>query len=95
MFNAVAGSDDVRMDYYLQPGDIQLLNNTTQQHRRSSFVDYEDVDKRRHLLRLWVSPTDNRPLPEEYAELWNNTVPGERGGINVEGQKLTVPLEAE
>ena len=61
---------------------------------RRGVQDYEDIDQRRHLLRLWVSPQDNRPLPEEYAELWNNTVPGNRGGIVVQSQ-LTVPLEAE
>ena len=61
---------------------------------QSVLQDYEDIDQRRHLLRLWVSPLDNRPLPEEYAELWNNTIPGERGGIVVQSQ-LTVPLEAE
>lgn len=38
MFNALASSDQLRMDFYLQPGDIQLLNNLTQQHRRSSFA---------------------------------------------------------
>lgn len=54
------------------------------------------MNERRHLLRLWVSPLQNRPLPEEYAELWDNTIPGQRGGIVAEGQKqLTVPLEAE
>ena len=59
--------------------------------------DHEDINEKRHLLRLWVSPLDNRPLPEEFSELWNNTTPGERGGIITKGdqQLLTVPLEAE
>jgi hypothetical protein len=35
----------------LQPGEIQLLNNHTQLHARSEFIDYDDVDLRRHLLR--------------------------------------------
>ena len=38
VFNALASSDEVRMDFWLQPGDLQLLNNLTQQHQRSSFV---------------------------------------------------------
>lgn len=56
--------------------------------------DHEDIAERRHLLRLWVSPHENRPIPEEYVDLWNTTKPGERGGIFVKGD-LTVPLEAE
>jgi hypothetical protein len=35
----------------LQPGEIQLLNNHTQLHARSEFVDYEEIERRRHLLR--------------------------------------------
>jgi Taurine catabolism dioxygenase TauD, TfdA family len=42
------------MDYLLQPGEIQLLSNHTCLHTRSAFVDYDDVDQRRHLLR-WVA----------------------------------------
>ena len=47
-------------------------------------------------MRLWVSPPNERPLPEQYAELWGSVQPGARGGINVgEHVRLTVPLEAE
>lgn len=38
VFNALAGSNKLRLDFTLQPGDIQLLNNLTMQHQRSSFV---------------------------------------------------------
>jgi hypothetical protein len=56
----------------------------------------QELDKRRHLMRLWVSPPNERPLPEQYAELWGSVQPGARGGINVgEHVRLTVPLEAE
>jgi alpha-ketoglutarate-dependent taurine dioxygenase len=51
MFNELAASDELRLDYMLQPGEIQLLNNHTQLHARSEFQDWEDVDRRRHLLR--------------------------------------------
>lgn len=56
--------------------------------------DHDNLAERRHLLRLWISPTENRPLPEEYTNLWNSTIPGERGGILMEGN-LTVPLNPE
>ena len=61
-----------------------------------SLQDVEEIGERRHLLRLWLSHPDCRPLPEEYAEFWESTVPGARGGILVDGYKqMAVPLEAE
>ncbi|CAK0785174.1 hypothetical protein CVIRNUC_008380 [Coccomyxa viridis] len=95
MYNALALSDRLRLDLMLQPGDIQLLSNHTQLHTRSAFIDYPEIDRRRHLMRLWVAPPNERPLPDEYIELWGSTKPGHRGGIFIGGTPLTVPLEAE
>lgn len=33
-------SDELRLDCFLQPGDIQLLNNHTCLHTRGAFVDH-------------------------------------------------------
>eukprot|EP00775_Hariotina_reticulata_P009087 gene9087-9257_t len=91
-------ADQVRLDFWLEPGDLQLLNNHTQVHTRSAYDDFEDFDQRRHLLRLWVAPPradGAQPLHESYAELWHTTEPGNRGGIYIEGNKETIPLEAE
>lgn len=41
LFNELASSDALRMDYKLQPGDIQVLSNHTQLHSRTAFVDWE------------------------------------------------------
>jgi hypothetical protein len=80
----------------LQPGEIQVLSNHTQLHTRSAFTDWEDVEQRRHLLRLWLAPENDRPLPEEYLEIYGGSVEvGRRGGIRVEGTKEHVVLEAE
>ena len=32
----------------------------------------QHVDDKRHLLRLWLSPEDARPLPNYFAELWGS-----------------------
>lgn len=55
----------------------------------------QEPERRRHLLRLWVSPEGERPLPECYAELYGTVKIGDRGGIRVPGYNLKVPLEAE
>ena len=98
LFNSLAASDKLRMDYILQPGDIQLVSNHTVLHARGSFIDHdEDITKKRHLLRLWVAPEDERSLPAAYEGLMGGSVvAGERGGIKCEeGVELHVPLEAE
>ena len=46
----------VEMDF--QPGDVQLLNNAKILHAREAFEDHDDLEQRRHLLRLWLSAHD-------------------------------------
>jgi hypothetical protein len=59
-------------------------------------VDFPNVDERRHLLRLWLSPAEDRPLPASYLEiLGGSTQVGDRGGIRIQGHQEGVVLEAE
>ncbi|KAL6780837.1 hypothetical protein ACKKBG_A08640 [Auxenochlorella protothecoides x Auxenochlorella symbiontica] len=97
LFDELAASPRHSIRYQLQPGDIQLLSNHTVLHARSAFVDdAEDPNLRRHLLRLWLAPPDELPLPEAYADILGGSVEvGKRGGIVVSGTRLNIPLEAE
>ncbi len=56
-------------------------------------LDWPDSDKRRHLLRLWLSAPDDRPLPPVFSERFGTTEIGNRGGIIVENTRLQVPLD--
>ena len=69
------------------PGDIQFLNNHVIQHSRTGFEDWEDEDKKRHLLRLWLEVPGIRPIHEAFATRIN--------GIILPGTELKAPLEAE
>lgn len=46
----------VEMDF--QPGDIQLLNNAVILHAREAYEDHDVPERKRHLLRLWLSAHD-------------------------------------
>jgi hypothetical protein len=81
------------MDF--RPGDIQLLHNHQVLHSRGDFENWPEPERHRHLLRLWVSPPQARPLPEVFAPRYGSVTPGERGGIVVKGTTFKVPLEAE
>lgn len=67
LFDELAGSKALCFEMEMEPGDMQLLNNHVIVHSRTSFEDYEEEDRRRHLLRLWLR-TDYRPLAPEFAE---------------------------
>ncbi len=55
--------------------------------------DLQDASKQRHLLRLWLAPPEERPLPEAYREIMAGGLKaGDRGGIVAE-QTLNVPLQ--
>ena len=79
LFNQLAASDELRLDMMLQPGEIQVLSNHTALHTRSAFEDWDDVDQRRHLLRLWLAPANDRPLPDSYKEIYGGGVEVRRG----------------
>jgi hypothetical protein len=75
-----------------EPGDIQIIHNHQIFHSRSDFENWPEPERQRHLLRLWVSPPEGRPLPDYFAARWGSVEPGNRGGIIVHGTKLTVEL---
>ena len=79
LFNQLAASDELRLDMMLQPGEIQVLSNHTALHTRSAFEDWDDVDQRRHLLRLWLAPANDRPLPDSYKEIYGGGIEVRRG----------------
>jgi hypothetical protein len=81
----------LRMEF--QPGDIQLVHNHTVLHDRTSFVDWPQPERKRHLLRLWLAPSSARALPEVFAQRYGSITPGDRGGVKVRGTVLTAPLD--
>ncbi len=56
----------IRLDMMLEPGDIQFANNYAVMHSRTSFEDYDELERRRKLLRLWLKMPNARPLAPEF-----------------------------
>jgi alpha-ketoglutarate-dependent taurine dioxygenase len=74
---------DVSFDFDMHPGDIQLINNYCTFHSRTEFVDHDAPDKKRHMLRAWLSVHNSRPLPPWYIDRWGSVTGGDvRGGIH-------------
>ena len=93
LFDELANDPKLNLMMELQPGDIQLVHNHTILHDRTAFEDYDEPERKRHLLRLWVAPPNARPLPEVYAERFGSITPGDRGGVVVPGSRKTIPFE--
>jgi Taurine catabolism dioxygenase TauD, TfdA family len=92
-FDALANDPALHMHMEFHPGDFQLVHNHTLLHDRTSFEDWPEPARKRHLLRLWLAPPDARPLPQIFAERYSSITPGERGGVSVPGLRLNAPLE--
>ncbi len=84
---------NLSMDF--RPGDMQFLHNHQLLHSRTDFEDWDEPERRRHLLRLWLSPTGARPLPPSFAQRYGSLMPGVRGGIITESTVLKFVLQAE
>ena len=96
LFDALANDAKLRLDMEFRPGDIQVLHNHQILHDRTAYEDWPEPERKRHLLRLWLSPEGARPLPDYFAARYASLVPGDpgRGGIRTPGQVLNAPLEA-
>jgi hypothetical protein len=92
MLGELAASDALRLDMNFQPGDIQFLHNHTILHARTGYEDWPEVERKRHLLRLWLSPPRARRLPAVFAECYGGIEPGDRGGIICKDTSLHAPL---
>jgi hypothetical protein len=95
LFGELADDPELRLDMSFMPGDIQILHNHTILHARSAYEDWPDVERKRHLLRLWLCPPDARPLPPPFVEVYGRLTVGDRGGIICPQTKLHAPLTPE
>jgi hypothetical protein len=79
--------EECAVDLDFRAGDIQFLHNHVMLHSRRAYEDFPEEEKKRHLLRLWLSDDrGGRPLPADVAENFS--------GVRIAGQALTVPIEA-
>jgi hypothetical protein len=55
LLESIANDPAFHLEMDFMPGDIQLLNNAKILHAREAYEDDEALDRRRHLLRLWLA----------------------------------------
>jgi hypothetical protein len=98
LFLDICNDPEFSMHIPFEPGDFQFVHNHVVFHSRTSFKDWPDApERKRHLMRIWLSLPDGLDLPESIAERWINIELGtKRGGVNIPNRKnLTIALEPE
>jgi hypothetical protein len=64
LFDALCMDERLRFNMDFRQGDMQFLNNYVTLHSRTSYEDYPDPDKKRHLLRLWLFTPGLADIPD-------------------------------
>jgi len=80
--DAAAKTEKFTFDMRLTPGDLQLINNHVVLHSRTAYEDHEEPEKRRSLLRTWISTPNSQPLSPMMVQAFHDHRAGAvRGGI--------------
>ncbi len=93
LFDTLANDPRLHFGMQLQPGDMQFVYNHALLHDRTGFRDWPTAGQKRHLLRLWLSMENDRPLPDCFKQRYGSIEIGNRGGIITKGTSLNVPLD--
>ena len=81
-YDSLSASPDFHMSFMFEPGDIQFVNNHVCLHSRTAYTDWPEPDRYRHLLRMWLSVPNSRPLVEGMGTIYQDRSPGAvRGGF--------------
>lgn len=68
LMSTLCAREDMRLDMMLEPGDMQFCNNYVTAHARTEFEDWPEPERRRLMLRLWLSFDERRPLAPDFGE---------------------------
>lgn len=82
LLDEIAWNPEFHLSMMFEPGDLQLLNNHVMLHSRTAFEDFEEPERKRHLLRMWLSVPNSRALSPALSKIYVDQRPGAvRGGF--------------
>lgn len=66
MLDALASSPELRISFKMEAGDLLMVNNLAVLHARTRFEDFDEPERKRHILRLWLEGWPGfRPVPRQ------------------------------
>ncbi len=94
LLDSLAADPAISLSMEFRPGDIQVLCNHWILHSRTSYEDWPEVERRRHLLRLWLACDVGPTLPASFTTVAQPaTRSGRPAGIQVPGVPFSAPLD--
>lgn len=92
--DSVAADPAINLSMEFRPGDIQMLCNHWILHSRTSYQDWPEPERRRHLLRLWIACDSGPEVPASFTAIAQPaTRSGRPAGIQVPGVAFSAPLD--
>ena len=79
LFDEIAKAPENRLAFYLEPGEMVVINNYTVMHARSQFENHPEPGRQRRLVRLWLDAPGFREVPREFNLFNSNGVPPQSG----------------
>lgn len=83
LFAQVAKEDQFAITTMFEPGTLFFINNHRLLHMRTAFEDWAEPERKRHLLRIWLSLPSSHELPKSFGVFFGDTGAGcLRGGYS-------------
>ena len=79
LFDEVAAAAENRLAFFLERGDMIVVNNYAVMHARTRFTNYPEPERQRRLVRLWLDAEGFRDVPREFNLFATNGVPKQEG----------------
>jgi alpha-ketoglutarate-dependent taurine dioxygenase len=79
LFDEIAKAPENRLSFYLERGEMIVINNYAIMHARTQFTNYPEPQRQRRLIRLWLDAPGFRDVPKEFNLFKTNGVPPQSG----------------
>jgi alpha-ketoglutarate-dependent taurine dioxygenase len=79
LFDEIAKAPENRLSFFLERGEMLVLNNYALLHARTQFKNYPEPERQRRLIRLWLDRPGFRDVPKEFNHFRGNGVPKQEG----------------
>ena len=79
LFDQIAADPENRLAFFLERGDMIVINNYAVMHARTRFTNFPEPERQRRLVRMWFDAEGFRDVPREFKLFAENGIPRQEG----------------
>jgi alpha-ketoglutarate-dependent taurine dioxygenase len=79
LFDQIAAAPENRLAFFLERGDMIVINNYAVMHARTRFTNFPEAERQWCLVRLWFDAEGFRDVPREFNLFAQNGIPRQEG----------------